>query len=376
MNISVLVGCLDNLDYTQHFYKTFRSVYPTEELVFVSYGSTDGTGIWLNLIESIDKNVIIYWENKRKTFSDTYNKAIEIATNDYVVFAHNDMVVAPGWLENIEKHAHKDRVISYTTIEPPIFESHSRPGKIIQNLGEDISSFNISDFHSFTSETKIKYRDSTQEGITFFMCLSRQVLLDIGGFDNIFNPYFSEDDDLIRRLKLKGLNYFTSLDSIVYHFVSKTSRFSEEAKTKTAEIEQNSNRTYIRKWGSYNSNFKFNHGFIIKNADYNIIHHFEPWCDRLYSDYSDFQKYIQNNQEKTSFNLEHRVYSLNNDPELENDIIISFDGSKLNQNSFELIQNIQNILGEVTETGEYEIDIFKIKINRLQNYIDSNIYIK
>ena len=89
MNLSVLVGCLNNLDYTQHFYKNFREIYPTVELVFVSYGSTDDTGIWLNLIESIDPNVIVYWENKRKTFSDTYNKAIELATKDYVVFLHN-----------------------------------------------------------------------------------------------------------------------------------------------------------------------------------------------------------------------------------------------------------------------------------------------
>ena len=102
-NISVLVGLYNNLDYTQHFYSTFREVYPTVELVFISYGSTDDTGIWLNLIESIDPNVIVYWENKRKTFSDTYNKAIELATKDFVVFAHNDMVVAPGFLENLEK---------------------------------------------------------------------------------------------------------------------------------------------------------------------------------------------------------------------------------------------------------------------------------
>jgi GT2 family glycosyltransferase len=39
---------------------------------------------------------------------------------------------------------------------------------------------------------------------------------------------FCEDDDLILRLKLYGLNHFTSLDAICYHFVSKTSRFSEE----------------------------------------------------------------------------------------------------------------------------------------------------
>ena len=56
---------------------------------------------------------------------------------------------------------------------------------------------------------------------------------------------FCEDDDLIRRWKLLGMNCFTALDSICYHFVSKTSRFSEEYQTRTQQIEYNSNDGFI-----------------------------------------------------------------------------------------------------------------------------------
>mgnify|MGYP000932228797 FL=1 len=97
MKISTLVGLKDNLEYSKHFYKTFRQIYPTEELVFVSYGSTDETDIWLNELCDFDDNVIAFHEDGGKTFSDTYNKAIELATKDFVVFAHNDMVVAAGF---------------------------------------------------------------------------------------------------------------------------------------------------------------------------------------------------------------------------------------------------------------------------------------
>ena len=376
MNLSVLVGLYNNLDYTQHFYHSFREIYPTVELVFVSYGSTDDTGIWLNLIESIDPNVIVYWENKRKTFSDTYNKAIELATKDFVVFAHNDMVVAPGFLENIEKHLHPTNVVSYTTIEPPIFAGHERPDKIIEDYGTDLGSFCYKDFPNFAAIQRLKYENKTESGITFFMALSRKVLLDMGGFDNIFNPYFCEDDDLIRRLKLQNLNCFTSLDAICYHFVSKTSRFSEEAKLKTAEIEQNSNRTYLRKWNSYNSNNLFNVGFIVKNCDYNLLYHLEPWCSIIYTDYADYKKYIEDNKEKTWFNLNLRVYPIENIIDGEKpDIIVKFDASKLTQQKFEFLQNIQNILGEITEIGEYEFDIFNVEIKELRNYMNDNIYI-
>jgi len=375
--ISTLVGLKNNLEYTKNFYKTFRQIYPTDEIVFVSYGSNDGTNSWLFNLN--DPNTITFFEEEGKTFSDTYNKAIELATKDFVVFAHNDMVVAPGFLENIEKYAHKDRVISYNTTEPPIFTDHERPGKIIRNFGEGVHSFDDHKFFEFArKELTGQFKDGTSDGVSFFMCLSRQVLLDIGGFDNIFNPYFSEDDDLIKRLKLKGLKCFTSLDSIVYHFVSKTSRFSEEAKTKTQQIERNSNRTYLRKWGSMNSQNRFNVAFVVENCSEQLLEALEPWCDRIYWDdpYGIIiDRYIQKEQPNTCFELNKRIYTLNNDPELENDIIVSFDGSKLDNNQFEIIRNLQNILGNVSPNETYEIGIFNIKANIPINNIEQLIFI-
>lgn len=372
MNLSVLVGCLNNLDYTQHFYKTFRKVYPTVELVFVSYGSDDGTNEWFQSLD--DVNTIRFHSSERKTFSDTYNKAIELATKDYVTFLHNDIVVATGFLENIEKHLHQKNVVSYTTIEPPIFAGHERPGKIIRDFGSNLDDFNSVYFEKFHYiESNLKY-GKTEPGITFFMALSRQILLNMGGFDNKFNPYFCEDDDLIKRLKLQELNCFTSLDAICYHFVSKTSRFTEEAKQKTQQIEQNSNRTFLRKWGSFNSNNLFNVGFDITNADFNTIHHLEPWCSTIYTDYSDVKKYIEEEQKNTWYSLGNKFVD-RSEFESTTDIIVSFDATKLNPNRFEFIQNIQNILGEISEEGIYEFDIFRIEVKNLTNYIKDNIYI-
>ena len=344
MNLSVLVGCLNNLDYTQHFYKTFREVYPTEELVFVSYGSTDGTNEWITTLG--DPNINSFSSTERKTFSDTYNKAIELATKDYVVFLHNDIVVAPGFLENIEKHLNPKNVVSYTTIEPPIFAGHERPGKLIADYGSDLKTFNKETFLMRVESEHAYFKDKTSDGISFFMALSRQILLDMGGFDNIFNPYFSEDDDLIRRLKYQKLNCFTSLDSIVYHFVSKTSRFSEEAKLKTKQIEQNSNRIYLQKWGSYNSENRFNVGFIIENCTDELLYNISPWADTIYVDLDiDWVKYP-------------RIKPIDN--EKNNDIFISFDAQMLDNNQFEIIKNLQNILGNTTKGEKYEIGIFNI----------------
>ena len=129
MNISLLVGLKNNLDYNKHFYETTRKLYPTVELCFVSYGSTDGTHEWLESIT--DNNLKYFYSDETKTFSDTFNKATELATSDYVAYLHNDIVLAPGFLENLQKHVGENNVVSYTTIEPPIFAGHERPGKLI-----------------------------------------------------------------------------------------------------------------------------------------------------------------------------------------------------------------------------------------------------
>ena len=231
MNISLLIGLKNNLDYNKHFYATTRELYPEVELCFVSYGSTDGTHEWLETLA--DNNLKYFYSAEEKTFADTFNKAADLATKDYVAYLHNDIVLAPGFIENLEKHVSMTNVVSYTTIEPPIFAGHERPGKLIHDLGTELETFDKGALYAYAETQKSKYTNKTEPGITFFMCMPRIKLLEIGGLDNLFNPMFCEDDDLIRRWALLGMNCFTALDAICYHFVSKTSRFSEEYQNRT-----------------------------------------------------------------------------------------------------------------------------------------------
>jgi GT2 family glycosyltransferase len=379
MNISLLVGLKNNLDYNKHFYSTTRELYPEVEICFVSYGSTDGTHEWLNSLN--DKNVNYFYSPENKTFSDTFNKATKLATKEYVAYLHNDIVLAPGFLENLEKHVSPNNVVSYTTIEPPIFAGHERPGKLIQDLGIDLETFDKDKLYQFTKKKQIEYKDKIEPGITFFMCLRREVLLQIGGMDNLFNPMFCEDDDLILRLKLYGLNQFTSLDAICYHFVSKTSRFSEEYENKSKSIEVNSNKNFIRKWGFRNSkhNKRYNIAYIVNKCNYDIMAALEPWCDRLYTDdeMGVLQAmYYENEHKNTSYDFKKRILTTKyNNPIGENDIIVEFDGTKLTNDSFNILTNLSDIITESGEVGTFELDIFKITINQIESNTKSLIFI-
>jgi GT2 family glycosyltransferase len=369
-NISLLVGLKNNLDYNKHFYETTRQLYPDVEICFVSYGSTDGTTDWLDSLQ--DTNVRIFHSEEQKTFSDTFNKAAELATKDYVSYLHNDIVLAPGFIENLEKHIGPTNIVSYTTIEPPIFAGHERPGKIVKDFGDSLETFNKDAMFAFVAEQS-QYQNKTEPGITFFMCMPRKSLLDIGGMDNLFNPMFCEDDDLIRRWQLLGMNCFTALDSICYHFVSKTSRFSDEYKDKTRIIEHNSNRNFIRKWGSRNSKHKYSIQSIIKNCNEHLLEVLEPWfsCVYIETDLPDIvYKYYQKEHANTKYDLAARIklfdknlFSMDNI-----DILVEIDGTKFTQNTFNIIQQLPDIITESGSVGEFQLDNLRITITNMNTY--------
>jgi GT2 family glycosyltransferase len=369
-NISLLVGLKNNLDYNKHFYETTRQLYPDVEICFVSYGSTDGTTDWLDSLQ--DTNVRIFHSEEQKTFSDTFNKAAELATKDYVSYLHNDIVLAPGFIENLEKHIGPTNIVSYTTIEPPIFAGHERPGKIVKDFGDSLETFNKDAMFAFVAEQS-QYQNKTEPGITFFMCMPRKSLLDIGGMDNLFNPMFCEDDDLIRRWQLLGMNCFTALDSICYHFVSKTSRFSDEYKDKTRIIEHNSNRNFIRKWGSRNSKHKYSIQSIIKNCNEHLLEVLEPWfsCVYIETDLPEIvYKYYQKEHTNTKYDLAARIklfdknlFSMDNI-----DILVEIDGAKFTQNTFNIIQQLPDIITESGSVGEFQLDNLRITITNMNTY--------
>lgn len=369
-NISLLVGLKNNLDYNKHFYQTTRELYPDVEICFVSYGSTDGTHEWLETLQ--DNNLKYFYSDENKTFSDTFNKAVELASCDYVAYLHNDIVLAPGFIENLEKHVSPENIVAYTTIEPPIFADHERPGKLIYDLGTSLDTFDKDALYEFVKQQQTKYADKTESGITFFMCMPRIKLLEIGGMDNLFNPMFCEDDDLIRRWKMLGMNCFTALDAICYHFVSKTSRFSEEYQNRTQKIELASNRNYIRKWGTRSDAPKYNIAFRVTKCNASLLELLEPWCDRIYID-DDMQvltsHYIDKEQPNTKFELDKRVFCVGyNDPQAENDIVIEIDASRMSNLDFAYIQQLPEIIQQSGEVGTFRLGTLQITINHLETY--------
>jgi hypothetical protein len=61
---------------------------------------------------------------------------------------------------------------------------------------------------------------------------------------------------------------------------------------------------------------------------------------------------------------------------LDNDIIVEFDAKQLNQNSFNMLMQLSDIITESGEIGMFELDIFKISINSITTYEHNLINLK
>ena len=369
-NISLLVGLKNNLDYNKHFYQTTRELYPEVELCFVSYGSTDGTHEWLETLA--DNNLKYFYSAEQKTFSDTFNKAAELATTDYVAYLHNDIVLAPKFLENLEKHVGPNNVVSYTTIEPPIFADHERPGKLIHDLGSSLETFDKDALYEYVTSKELEYSNKIEPGITFFMCMPRIALLEMGGMDNLFNPMFCEDDDLIRRWKMLGMNCFTALDAICYHFVSKTSRFSEEYQTRTQQIELASNRNYLRKWGTKSNAPKYDIAIRVTGCNMQLLELLEPHCNRIFIDDKMevlFAYYYETEQPTTKFDLKSRINTQGWDnPNDYHDIVVECNKNSFGQLEYQYITQLPEIVNQSGEVGTFRLGNLTITIHSMITY--------
>ncbi len=365
MNITFVLAVLNKLDLTKECYKRLRKLYLDAPLVISSGGSSDGTKEWLESLD--DENLSYIHDDDRLTFSDTYNAGIKIVDTEKLVLIHNDMVIGEGFLESIERLLKPNMLLSYTTIEPPIFAGHKRPGKVILDLGSSFHNFNDFQFNSYVQQWKDS--NNLYEGAVFFMSGYKTMFDDVGGFDGFsFVPAFCEDDDFLIRAKLKGYQLKTCDSAITYHFVSQTSRFSDDYKNDRVKIEMCSNRNFVRKWGMpigvFNElrywedsifNFKtFIMGFTTRNRS--RLFELEPFFDKI--DLGSIpEDYISNEQPNTKYDLRSKFIMTD-----AVDVML-YEVNPLTDDDIYLLYKLRVSIPHY-EPGEYQIGNLMIEIKK------------
>jgi len=372
--ISFIIPSYNNLKHLKNVYISIKKHEPEAEVVLLDDGSTDGTWEWIQ-----QQDCIKYRSEKRIGHTILYDKGIELATNNIVGILHADMIVGPNYVKNLLKHLKPLTVVCGTRIEPPLHPEGKE--KIIKDFGLDFDTLNIDAFEKYVLEVQEEFKDQTTKGMFAPWILYKEDFQSIGGHDPLFAPFPYEDSDIFQRWILNGYELIQSRDAFVYHLTCRGHRWNEQVGKDDDYykiVSQRAARNYLRKWGSWIKNDeyqypiippKYNINFKVTHCNLQLLELLEPWCDKIFiRDDMDIiiPEYIKKEQPNTKFNLKNRVKYIND--YCECDILVEFDGNKITQNSFNIIQNLSQIIQGSGEIGEFGLDIFKIKINNLNTY--------
>ena len=345
--ITFVIPSRNNLEFLQLAYKSIRNLTVKHEILVLNDASTDGTEEWITSLN--DPDLITYHNSgpERIGIVGMFDKGIEMARTKIIFAFHADMVAAPNLDKYILKHLKPGTVVSATRVEPPLHPDG--PEKMLVDFGIEVEDFDIDKFNKWVlNEYKPKHDTLTTEGIFAPWCMYKEDFLAVGGHDELFAPQSKEDSDLFNRFVLNGYKVIQTWEGLVYHFTSRGSRFNKHAggaagknSDEWLQTTTTNMKKFIKKWGTV-----VQHDLLMK-----------PIISPVY---------------KKSINI------INSNSQLEEvlepwanggeDIIISVDGNSFNQQDFQLIQKINNIIKDSGEIGEFELGNLKIKINSLKEY--------
>ena len=390
--VSFILPSRTNLRYLKLAYNSIRKhLGYRHPICMADDASTDNSWAWMQNIMEKDINVKALRNNSGTRWGHCiwYDKIIEeLVDTDIFIIWHADMVVGPHMISNMLKHlTDKKVIVSATRIEPPLHPP--QPCKIIKDFGIEPEEFNQLEFDKYVRELQDINKDKTTEGIFAPWTCYKSTFQEINGHDPLYKPQSKEDSDEFSRFQLHGCRFIQSWDALAYHMTCRGSRFANGAQrnpdgkvfmkgreTKEWLIQnRKSERNFVRKWGtsvkhdSYMKPIiphKYNIAFIVKNSNEQLIELLEPHCSVLYVDIN-YRNYIKDEQPNTLYDLKWRLRPSACDK--YEDITVEFDGSKLTQNSYNIIQTLSDIITDSGVVGEtMELDIFKLTINSMKTY--------
>ena len=401
--ISFIIPSRNNLKYLKQAYNSIRKNQSVEhEICIADDASTDGTSEWVLAQMKRDKWLKLHINKGPDRLGHTilYDTLVnDYSTLDRVMIFHADMYLTPDSDKEIDKYLKEGVVVSLTRREPPLHPDG--PEKILLDYGIEPEEFkeeellqtvkNIQNGDDGILYGPLSLNQDTSEGIFAPWAIMKSDWDYIGGHDPIFAPQSKEDSDIFNRFYLAGYEFVQVWRGLVYHMTCRGSRFKDGAirnpdgqvfmKNRESEewLEQNqkSTREFIRKWGHFVKHDtmmkpivppKYNVGFVVENCTSQMLEMLEPWCDNIYGDWVGHKGYGVNkyiDEERTSFDLKKRIHSDHMNP--SDKVVVRFDCDKLDNEQFQIVQNLSEILQDSGEIGVSEVGIFNIEIRSLQS---------
>ena len=357
-------------------------------IVFVD-SDEDGTVEWLESVK--DQYNVDYYVNPNLGKSlygigKAYDYCIEKAETDVFMIFHADMMLGEDADLKAYQNLTGNSVVCSTRIEPPLHPNNGE--KVLMDFGIWPEDFKKDEFNAYV-KTQLNNRKYT-DGIFAPWMMHKSDFLAMGGHDIILKSA-REDSDIFNRLQLAGYLFIQPWNSLVYHLTGRGGQFQhgtvsqveEQKSVEWQKLMNNSTREFIRKWGTSVKHTalmkpivspKYDMGFVVTNCGLSLLEALEPWCSTIYlKDDHDLiaPDYINREQPNTAYNLQDRIKPYDN--EKQNEILVSFDASKIDDSSFQLLQQLPDIIKDSGEIGSFELGIFAIDIINMNEYQNNHI---
>ena len=399
--ISFIIPSRNNLKYLKQAYESIRKNSSVEhEICIADDFSDDGTMEQVLVWMKRDKNIKFHRNHGPTRLGHTilYDTLInDYATHDVVMIFHADMYLCPKSDEAIYKHLEPGKVVSLTRIEPPLHPDG--PEKVLEDFGIEPEEFDEEALLKKVTTLQLMHGTDYNfakftEGIFAPWAMYKKDFQSIGGHDPLYAPQSKEDSDIFNRFVLNGYELIQTWEGFVYHMTCRGSRFKDGALRNPAGqvfmkgressewLEQNlrSTRNFIRKWGHMVRHDemmkpiippKYDIGFVVHNCNTQMLKELEPWCSDIYGDWVGHKGYgvngyIKEEQPNTQFDLSKKIHSQHIEP--KNDVVIELDCNLLTSQNFQILVNLSDILKDSGEVGELQLEIFKFKIKKLEDY--------
>ena len=353
-----------------------------EIIVFVD-SDEDGTVKWLDQVK--DSLNLSYYVNPNLGkelygIGRAYDFCIKKSTTDIFMIFHADMILGKDVDKILYDNLESKTVVCATRIEPPL---HPNAGeKVIQDFGMYPEEFKEEEFNKYVIDNVKSFDNNTStEGIFApWMMYKNEYVEILGGHDPILHSC-REDSDIFNRMSLAGFKFIQTWEGFVYHFTGRgAGSFDGDEKRHAEWLQQmnNSTKDFIRKWGSSVKHDrlmkpivppKYDIGLIVKNCNSNLLEILEPWCGNIYIE-DEMQvitiDYFEKEKNNTLYDLSRRVLPYDN--EKNNEILVRLDRASFNQEDFQIIQQLPEIIKDSGQIGSFQLGNLFIDIIQMNEY--------
>jgi GT2 family glycosyltransferase len=400
----------NELNHVKLLFKSLEQNLSTKQheiLIFID-SDNQGTFEWLLTQKDVFPNLKILQNHLPIPYGyqRNINELFKQASHPIVSYLQSDMVVCKNYDLELLQKIEPNMILCSTRIEPPL---HGNSGeKITFDFGLDPIGFNL---EAFTQYAESQKSDMLTEYFFAPFTLYKDVWLSIGGHDTQFRRS-REDSDVLTRLVLNGTKIVQTWRALVYHFTCTSSRGpkwfennNNEAQTR-AKLQQQADQVelgrFFQKWGRFlhftfkSYYYKINAKILGNDLNQNTFYTIQPYFHKVFIE----DKSILSSSEEI-FNNKHKIantllnvsdkdwetykymfnYSNSSDvikhiDECFGDIIITFNLNDINDMYYQtFILNLQDIIHEIDEEGEFEYGPFHISVKQKQDQSNENIVV-